>query len=51
MAKAVVSQDGRVHMLDDSGTPVTVDRSELAKAVGAGFTLETPESVEQRAVA
>lgn len=37
-------------MLDDAGNPVTVDRGEVAKAIGAGFTLETPQSVEQRAI-
>jgi hypothetical protein len=50
MAKAVVSADGRVHMLDDAGRPTTVAREELAQAIGSGFTLETPESVEHRAV-
>jgi hypothetical protein len=50
VAKVVVAGDGRVRMLDDAGNPVTVDRGEVAKAIGAGFQLDTPEAVEQRAI-
>lgn len=49
MAKAVVTQ-GRVHMLDESGQPVTVPEAELQQAYAAGFSLDTPEGVQQRQI-
>ncbi|HEX6053736.1 MAG TPA: hypothetical protein VFZ21_30915 [Gemmatimonadaceae bacterium] len=51
MAEGALSADGRVHMLGADGTPMLVDKAEIQQAYAAGMTLESPEAVEQRAIA
>lgn len=48
--KAVANAEGRIHVLDDTGTPVTIDQADLPAALDAGFQLETAESVSARHV-
>ncbi len=43
-----VTEDGRVHMLDAGGAPVTVDRADVDQAIAAGYGLESAGSVENR---
>lgn len=48
--KAVVNAEGRVHVLDHTGTPVTVAQEELPQALQAGFQLESADAVSKRYV-
>jgi len=50
VAEVAVTQDGRVHMLDAEGQPVTVDKTDLGQALQAGYQPEDPKSVERRNV-
>lgn len=45
-----VSPDGRIHMVDDTGAPVTVDRADVQEAIDAGFQPEGADSVARRNV-
>lgn len=46
--KAVVNAEGRVHVLDETGQPRTVEQADLPAALDAGYQLEGTESVSQR---
>lgn len=48
--KMTLTGDGRVHMLDATGSPVTVDRADVDAALAAGYGLEQAESVQARRV-
>lgn len=48
MAEVAVTKDGRVHMVDDAGAPVSVEKASVKEALAAGFRLESAESVERR---
>ncbi len=43
-----LSDDGRVHMLDATGSPVVVARGDVDNALAAGYGLESAESVQAR---
>jgi hypothetical protein len=43
-----LTDDGRVHMLDIAGRPVSVDRADVDDAIAAGYGLEGAESVQDR---
>lgn len=43
-----LSKDGRVHMLDDAGAPVTVARGDVKGALEAGFRVEGADAVKRR---
>ncbi|HEX6272928.1 MAG TPA: hypothetical protein VFZ53_07810, partial [Polyangiaceae bacterium] len=49
MAEVIV-KDGKAHMFDETGTPVTVDEQEVATALAAGFAPQTRDEYEARAI-
>jgi len=46
----VIVKDGRAHLFDETGAPVTVDERELESALAAGFAPQTRDEYEQRAL-
>lgn len=43
MAEVIAGPDGRIHMLNEAGAPVTIDPAEYHEAVAAGFRPQTDE--------
>ena len=48
MPKAVVNAEGRVHVIDDTGAPVTIEQADLPAALESGYQLESADSVRER---
>lgn len=46
----VVIEDGQARMLSPAGTPVGVAPDEVGAALRQGYTIETPEAIQQRLI-
>lgn len=51
MADVIQDADGRIHMLNDAGAPVSVDAAEYHDAVGAGWRPQTAEEFNRHQTA
>ena len=51
MADVVQDADGRIHMLNEAGSPVSVDAAEYGQAIQAGWCPQTAEEYSRHATA